>query len=130
MAMMPLHSRHILISCNITATTNTSSIGIYYICFRKWHISHICVHRWHMYQISWCLIDTMPLHLSAHFSCKLFQYPFISQHKRSLDQLAIMCPSISMARYRSRVYYNHIHSNNVKYHNDNTSDIQWIVHTR
>ena len=27
-----------------------------------------------------------------------------------------------MARYRSRVYYNNIHNNNIKYNNDDTGD--------
>ena len=94
-------------------------------------MSHICVRRQHMSHISWCFIETSPLLLSIHFSYKLLQWPFISWHKRSLGELAtVLCPSISTTWYRSRVYYDHIHSNNIKYHNDSTGDIQWIVSTR
>ena len=90
------------------------SIDINHICIHRWHMSHICVRTQHMSHISWCLINnTMPLHLLAHFSNKLLQCPFISQHKRSLSQSVIMCPSISMAQYKSKVYYNHIHRNNI-----------------
>ena len=55
------------------------------------------------------LIQTasVPLHLFA---------------QRSQSPSAIVCPSISITQYKSRVYNNHIHSNNVKYHDDSTSD--------
>ena len=150
MAMVPLHSRHTPISCNITATmplhpsayityASTNDICLAYastddicltyastddICLAYASTYDICIRKQHMPHISWCLIDTVPLHLSTHFSYKLLQCLFISQHKRSLGQSIIVRPAISTTQYRSKVYYNHFHSNNVKYHNDSTSDIQ------
>ena len=44
--------------------------------------------------------------------------------QRSPSPLATMCHSIFTTQYRSKVYNNHIHSKNVKYHDDSTNDFK------
>ena len=119
-AMMSLqHSTHPnVMQCN--CYNALSSIGMY----------HICVHIRHISHITWCHIDTMPLHFSTWFSYKLLQCPIISQHQRLLSQSTTICPYISMTRYRSRVYYNNIYNNNIKYNNGCTGDFLRIVYIK
>ena len=93
------------------------------ICIYIWHVhpqttyaSHIMVPYRHsaLTSIDALLIQTtpVPLHLTA---------------QKITWSIGYSMPAISTTQYRSKVYYNHFHSNNVKYHNDSTSDIQWIV---
>ena len=76
------------------------------------YVSHIMVPYRHSAPTSlgMLLIQTapLPLHLMA---------------QKITSSIYYKCPSISTTQYRFKVYYNYIHSNSVKYHNDSTSDI-------